>query len=105
VRANPSNSIEVPRYVGANSGYKLDTHVPEESTMALRFLGKDPDSQNGQSPTVWDDGDSYVVQGWRITDAETLAGVGDVPEHETVIRIPKRLMPVFPEVNGGSGPS
>jgi len=69
--------------------------------MALRFLGKDPNSDNGQSPTVWDDGDSYVVQGWRIDDAATLAEIGDVPAHETVIRIPKRLMPVFPEVNGG----
>ncbi len=71
--------------------------------MALRFLGKDTASQGGQSPTVWDDGDSYVVQGWRITDAATLADIGEIPEHETVIRIPKRLMPVFPEVNGGSG--
>jgi hypothetical protein len=47
--------------------------------MTLRFLGKDPDSQNGQSPTVWDDGDSYVVQGWRITDAAALADIGNVP--------------------------
>jgi hypothetical protein len=69
--------------------------------MALRFLGKDPDSDQGQSPTVWEDGDSYVVQGWRITDAATLAEVGDVPAHEAVVRIPKRLMPVFPEVSGG----
>jgi len=69
--------------------------------MALRFLGKDPDSDQGQSPTVWEDGDSYVVQGWRITDAATLAEVGDLPAHEAVVRIPKRLMPVFPEVSGG----
>jgi hypothetical protein len=69
--------------------------------MALRFLGKDPDSDQGQSPTVWEDGDSYVVQGWRITDAATLAEVGEVPAHEAVVRIPKRLMPVFPEVSGG----
>ena len=70
--------------------------------MAMRYLGKDPGSEHGGSPTVWDDGDSYVVQGWRITDAATLAEIGDVPAHETVIRIPKRLMTVFPEVNGGS---
>ena len=70
--------------------------------MALRYLGKDPDSDQGQSPTVWEDGDTYVVQGWRITDAATLAEVGEVPAHETVVRIPKRLMPVFPEVSGGS---
>jgi len=73
--------------------------------MTLRFLGKDPSSQGGQSPTVWDDGDNYVVQGWRIDDPATLTEIGVIPAHETVIRIPKRLMPVFPEVNGGSGTS
>ncbi|GAA1794361.1 hypothetical protein GCM10009682_15180 [Luedemannella flava] len=71
--------------------------------MGLHFLGKDPNSDRDQSPTVWDDGDCYVVQGWRITDEATLAEIGDVPAHETVIRIPKRLMPVFPEVNGSRG--
>jgi hypothetical protein len=44
-----------------------------------------------------------LVQGWRIDDSATLTEIGDIPAHETVIRIPKRLMPVFPEVNGGSG--
>jgi len=73
--------------------------------MAMRYLRKDPDSDHGQSPTVWDDGDSYVVQGWRITDAATLAEVGDVPPHETVVRIPKRLMTVSPEVSGAGGGS
>jgi len=32
-----------------------------------------------------------------------MAEIGDIPAHEAVIRIPKRLMPVFPEVNDGSG--
>jgi hypothetical protein len=73
---------------------------PREAIMALRFLGKDPGSDHGQSPSVWEDGDTYVVQGWRIEDAATLAGVGDIPSHETLVRIPKRLMSVFPEVNG-----
>ena len=30
--------------------------------MALRFLGSDPDSPNGGSPSLWDDGDAYVLQ-------------------------------------------
>lgn len=71
--------------------------------MALRFLGKDPESPVNDSPTLWDDGDCYVIQGWRITDDATLAEVGDVPEHETVLRLPKRMMRFFPEVNGGGG--
>jgi hypothetical protein len=70
--------------------------------MALRYLGKDPDSDHGNSPTVSADGDDYVVQGWRITDTATLAEIGDVPAHETVVRIPRRLMAVFPEVSGAS---
>jgi hypothetical protein len=27
--------------------------------------------------------------------------VGEIPAHETVVRIPKRMMPFFPEVSGG----
>jgi hypothetical protein len=69
--------------------------------MALRFLGSDPDSPQGGSPSVWDDGDTYVLQGWRVSDpavvAELLrtAGRDHVPEHETLIRFPKRMMPLF----------
>ena len=66
----------------------------------MRFLGKDPNSDGGQSPTIWDDGDEYVIQGWRVTDPASLAEIGDVPPHETVVRIPKRMMPFFPEVAG-----
>ncbi|MEU8003515.1 hypothetical protein AB0B66_20350 [Catellatospora sp. NPDC049111] len=71
--------------------------------MALRFLGKDPDSQTDNSPTVWDNGDSYVIQGWRITDPAVLGEVGDVPAHETVLEIPKRMMQFFPEVGASGG--
>jgi len=65
----------------------------------MRFLGADPDSDVGQSPTVWDDGDCYVIQGWRITDEAALAEIGELPAHETVVRIPKRMMQFFPEVS------
>lgn len=68
--------------------------------MALRFLGKDPTSELDQSPTIWEDGDSYVIQGFKVTDPDALADIGDLPEHETVIRLPKRMMPIFPEVRG-----
>jgi hypothetical protein len=69
--------------------------------MVLRFLGKDPDSLQGQSPTVWDNGDTYVVQGFRITDPSLLTDVGEIPPHEAVVEIPKRMLQFFPEVNGG----
>ena len=67
--------------------------------MALQFLGKDPESEYNGSPTLWDDGDCYVIQGWRITDPGTLAEIGAVPAHETVLRLPKRMMPFFREVS------
>lgn len=69
--------------------------------MAPKFLGKDPDSPEGQSPSLWDDGENFVIQGWRVTDPadmETLlrtAGQSQVPAHETLIRFPKRLMYMF----------
>lgn len=74
--------------------------------MAPRFLGKDPDSPQGGSPSLWDDGDSYVIQGWKIDPAalgELLrtAGQQQVPDGETLIRFPKRLMHMFPETNVG----
>lgn len=67
----------------------------------LRLLGKDPGSDGGQSPTVWEAGDCYVVQGWHLPP-ELLTQVGQIPAGEGVVLIPKRLMPVFPEVDGGA---
>jgi hypothetical protein len=74
--------------------------------MALRFIGKDPDSPNGDSPTVWDVGDNFVIQGWKVGDpgeiAELLraAGQNAIPGHEAVIRFPKRLVHFFAEGSG-----
>jgi len=66
--------------------------------MALRFLGKDPQSPINDSPTIYDNGDTYVIQGWKITSPAVLAELGQIPDHETVIEIPKRMMQFFPEV-------
>lgn len=73
--------------------------------MTLRFLGKDPESPGNDSPTIWDRGDAYVIQGWRITDQATLGEIGDIPPHETVLAIPKRMMQFFPEVTDGGQPT
>lgn len=65
--------------------------------MALRFIGIDPDTDGSHCPTVWLDdatGD-YVLQGWRITDPETLAEIGEIPDRETVIRFPGRMARFF----------
>src|SRR5262245_1311596 len=58
-------------------------HSPTEGRLHSGFNG---------SPTVWEDDDCYVVQGSRVTDAATIAEIGEVPPHETVVRIPKRMM-------------
>jgi hypothetical protein len=58
--------------------------------MQLRFLGKE--TQTGNSPTLWEtDDDQYVIQGFTL-DADALAQVGNVPDGELVIRVPKKLM-------------
>ena len=69
--------------------------------MALRFIGKDPDSPNGDSPSVWDDGEDFVIQGWKISDPSEVsellraAGQNEIPAHEGLIRFPKRLTHLF----------
>lgn len=72
--------------------------------MALIYLGKDPESKNGESPTLLydDERDTYLFQSWKVTDAKRLAQL-DIPEHETVIEFPRRMMRFFPEVNGDAG--
>ena len=66
--------------------------------MALVFLGKDPDSGHNGCPSVYDDGDAYVIQGWKIDD-DTRAQLLNVATGEDAVRIPKRMMVLFPEVS------
>jgi hypothetical protein len=67
-----------------------------------RFLGEDPDSPQGGSPSLRDDGDSHVIEGQRETDAALLseplrsAGQEQIRAGEMLIRFPKRLMHIFP---------
>jgi hypothetical protein len=70
----------------------------ELGRLARQRVAHDPIPDYG-SPAVWDDGDCYVIQGWRITDPGTLAQVGLVPTNETVLRLPKRMMQFFKEVS------
>lgn len=72
--------------------------------MALHMLGSDPESRDGNSPTVYYDDrtDTYVLQGWKITDEERRRQLA-VPGHEEVIEFPRRMMQFFPEVTGAAG--
>ena len=64
--------------------------------MRAQFLGKDPDSQVGNSPTLFatdrTDRRTYIAQGWVVTDPQVLADVGPVPEGEALIEIPEDVL-------------
>ncbi|RPE43580.1 hypothetical protein EDD90_6787 [Streptomyces sp. Ag109_O5-1] len=75
--------------------------------MRLQFIGIDPDTGKNGSPTAWVDLDStdIVIQGYTADDetrdqcAENTAPghAKGIPDHETVIRIPARLVPILRE--------
>lgn len=62
--------------------------------MRARFLGKEPGSTEGDSPTLFatdrTDRITYIAQGWKVTDPQALADVG--PDHETLIEIPEEVL-------------
>lgn len=67
--------------------------------MRAYFLGKDPGSIEGESPTLFatdrTDRVTYIAQGWKVTDSQVLADVGPVPDHETLIEIPEEVLRMF----------
>jgi hypothetical protein len=63
--------------------------------MKIKFLGTT--SATGQCPTLSaTDRGTYLVQGSKVTDAEALAELAThgngIPEHETVVEVPKELL-------------
>jgi hypothetical protein len=67
--------------------------------MRAQFLGKDPESQVGQSPMLFatdrTDRMTYIAQGWVVTDPRVLADVGPVPEGEAIIEIPEDVLKFY----------
>lgn len=72
--------------------------------MRLRFLGKDPSSAEGDSPTLWatdrTDRKTYIAQGWVVTDPQALAAVGPIPEGEALIEIPEDVLRFYQRDHG-----
>jgi hypothetical protein len=64
--------------------------------VTIRFLGGDSDI-NG-SPRLYEDSADYLVQGYVITDQAVLDQL-QIPEGETVVRVPKGLMKYLPEAH------
>ncbi|MYR97969.1 MULTISPECIES: hypothetical protein [unclassified Streptomyces] len=70
--------------------------------MALHLLCKDPESPNNGSPTLYYDDESrnYLLQGWRVADSATRLSDLVIPEHETIVEFPSRLLRLFPAAGG-----
>jgi hypothetical protein len=65
--------------------------------MRVTLVAGDPDSQPQGSPTLYrTDRGSWVVQGWVVTDPGVLAEM-NIPEGETAVEIPDRMIPFFQE--------
>ncbi|WP_199548931.1 hypothetical protein [Streptomyces sp. N35] len=73
--------------------------------MALRFIGIDPNTGQGESPTVWVDEqkNELVIQGWKpgpelkaeCSAFEAPGHAKGIPDHEAVVRIPARMVPIL----------
>lgn len=67
--------------------------------MHVRFLGKDPDSFEGDSAALYAtdraDRKTYIARGWVVTDPEALAELGDNPPGEALIEIPADVLRFF----------
>ncbi|KPC66214.1 hypothetical protein [Streptomyces chattanoogensis] len=75
--------------------------------MSLQFIGIDPSSEEGDSPTVWTDQarQELVFQGWKAgTELTSECAAFEIPGHakgipddETVVRIPARMIDIIRE--------
>ena len=67
--------------------------------MRARFLGKDPDSNVGDSPALYatdrTDRKTYIARGWVVTDPLALADVGPNPQGEKIIEIPEDVLKFY----------
>jgi hypothetical protein len=61
--------------------------------LSLTFLGGD--TGDGGSPRLYQEGDDYLVQGYIVTEPELLAEL-DIPDGETVVRVPQSLWKYLP---------
>ncbi|GAA1994559.1 hypothetical protein GCM10009754_87370 [Amycolatopsis minnesotensis] len=63
--------------------------------MRLTLIGGDENSHPEGSPTIYrTDRESWVVQGWDVTDQEALAQM-NIPTGESCVEIPDRMIKFF----------
>lgn len=67
--------------------------------MRARFLGKDPESPDDGSPTLFAtdraDRKTFLVQGWKVTDRDALGDVGEIPGHEDIVEVPVEILEMY----------
>ena len=67
--------------------------------MRARFIGKDPESPDVNSPTLFatdrTDRKTFIVQGWKVTDRDALRDVGAIPDHEDVVEVPYEILEMY----------
>ena len=67
--------------------------------MHARFLGKDPESNVGDSPTLFatdrTDRSTFILQGWKVTDPQALTDVGPVPDGEAIVEVPEDVLKFY----------
>ncbi|WP_262058504.1 hypothetical protein [Streptomyces sp. STR69] len=80
--------------------------------MQLEFLGIIPNTPHVDSPTIWLDKETgdLLIQSYKATEDEVAAcqEIGsipghstDVPDHETIIRLPKVMRQFIPRDDEG----
>ena len=58
----------------------------------LTFIRKTAQSQVNNCPSLYrTDRDTFIVQGWRVSDPEALAQL-DIPAHETAVEVPADVL-------------
>ncbi|MCE7081824.1 hypothetical protein [Streptomyces sp. ST2-7A] len=70
--------------------------------MGLGFIGIDPETNGGNCPSVWVDEETgdLLLQGWEVTDPDTLTEVAarsPIAENERVVRLPARMRAILRE--------
>jgi hypothetical protein len=69
---------------------------PREMEMRLQFLGSN--SEQGTCPAVYEtDRGTIVVQGTLVTDPAALGDAVNLASDETLVEIPRDLVPYFPK--------
>ena len=74
--------------------------------MALVFMAIDPETDTDHCPAVFveEETGDFLFQGWTVTDARTLAEVGQhspVADNESVVRLPARMRTIILEALSG----